>query len=178
LADERNRTTYEQLVLPHVDAAYNMARHIVRDETDAHDIVQDSLLRAWRYFASLRGRTPADCRPWLLQIVRNACWTLLAGRRTQPLPEELAVPDESTPEPSVEHIRRADAQMLRQAVDALPEVYREVILLREIEDLPYKEIAAITGTSIGTVMSRLSRARRQLLSALATDARKGARHDL
>ena len=173
-----DRRIFEQCVLPHVDAAYNLARHLVRAEADAFDVVQESLLRAWRYFDTFRGHQPADGLPWLLQIVRHASWSLLDRHRTQSLPEDLPLVDDASPDPAVEFIQQVDAELLRQAVDKLPAVFREVIVLRELEGLSYKEIGAVTGASIGTVMSRLSRARRHLLAALSAHAQKESPYDL
>ncbi len=178
LPEPPDRQLFERFVLPHLDAAYNVARHLVRAEADAFDVVQESLLRAWRYFASFRGHNESDARPWLLQIVRHSAWALLESRRTQPLTEDLPLVDESAPDPAAELIERVDAELLTQAVDALPPAYREVIVLRELESLSYKEICTVTGASMGTVMSRLSRARQQLLAALSAQARKESRHDL
>jgi RNA polymerase sigma-70 factor (ECF subfamily) len=160
--DDRRRR-FEAQALPHLDAAYNLARWLSRSPTDAEDIVQDAMLRAFRAFDGFRG---GDVRPWLLAIVRN-CWRS-AGRDTRrrghtPLPEENAKPlvtEDADPEQAAmaaSRRRRLDG-MLKQ----LPEEFREVLILREMEDLSYREIAEITGVPIGTVMSRLARARAQL----------------
>lgn len=173
-----DREDFERLVLPHVDAAYNVARHLVRQDAGAADVVQESLMRAWRYFGSFRG---ADALPWLLQIVRNAAYAVLERRPEVSLPEDMPVIDTRAGEgsdPAAELIEKVDAEMLRRAVDALPAMYREVIVLRELEGLSYKQIAAITGAGIGTVMSRLSRARRQLEAAVLAQAGEEASHDL
>ena len=175
MPDAPDRQTFERLVLPHLDAAYNLARHLVREESDARDIVQESLMRAWRYFASFRGE---EALPWLLQIVRNAAYSLLDRRRTQPLPEDLPLIDETAPDPAVQLIESVDAECLRQAVDALPPIYREAIVLRELEGLSYKQIATITATSLGTVMSRISRARKQLYASVSAHLARESAHDL
>ncbi len=172
------RQAFEQFVLPHRDAAYNLARHLVRSDADAVDVVQESLLRAWRYFGSFRGRQASDGLPWLLQIVRHAAWSLLERDRTQNLPDDLPLIDEDQPDPADLLIERVEAEFLRLAVEALPPIYREVIVLRELEQLSYREICTVTGASMGTVMSRLSRARRQLLATLSARARRETRHDL
>jgi len=164
---------FEALVLPHLNAAFNLARWLVRDEHAAEDIVQESCLRAYRYFGSLRGD---DARPWLLGIVRNNCFSWLERRRMSPdhveLDDELAhsLPEPAeaagaTPEAMLERSRtreRVDA-----AIKALAAPFREVVVLRELEGLSYAEIAQITAVPIGTVMSRLSRARAELKSLLA-----------
>lgn len=175
-----DRQAFERLVLPHMDAAYNVARHLVRHEAVAADVVQESLMRAWRYFGSFRG---GEALPWLLQIVRNAAYSMMDRKQEVSLPEDMPVVDAGrgtgkASDPAVELIEKVDAEMLRQAVDALPVIYREVIVLRELEGLSYKEIADVTGVSIGTVMSRLSRGRRQLETAVLAQAGEEARHDL
>ena len=156
-----DRARYEALVLPHLDAAYNLARWLTRNDHDAEDVLQEAMLRAYRHFDSLRG----EARPWLLAIVRNACWTWLQANR----PAELAVVDEpelDTPGPEAILARELDRRAVNQAIAALPVPFREALVLRELEDLSYKEIARIAGVPIGTVMSRLARARRLLMEAL------------
>ena len=139
-------------------------------------------MRAWRYFGSFRG---GDALPWLLQIVRNAAYSMMDKRQEVSLPEEMPLADAGrgigggrSGDPAAEFIEKVDAEMLRQAVEALPAIYREVIVLRELEGLTYKDIADVTGVSIGTVMSRLSRARRQLENAVLAREGQEARHDL
>jgi RNA polymerase sigma-70 factor (ECF subfamily) len=168
---------FQQLVLPHVDAAYNLARHLLREEADARDAVQESLMKAWQYFGAFRGTTAL---PWLLQIVRNTAFTFLQRKHPQQALNEEWLDDHpsNTSDPSVELIERADGETVRQAVAQLPPIYREVIVLRELEGLSYKEIASVTGTNLGTVMSRISRARRQLQSSLQAYAGKESHHDL
>jgi RNA polymerase sigma-70 factor, ECF subfamily len=168
--ESADRQNFERIILPHLDAAYNLARHMLRAEADAHDVVQESLMRAWRYFASFRGTDPL---PWLLQIVRHAAFSMLERRRSVPLPEDLPLIDESAPDPAASLIEQLDAEFLRQTVDGLPPIYREVIILRELQGLSYKQIAEVTGSTLGTVMSRISRARRQLEAAIATRERGG-----
>lgn len=162
---------FEQVVLPHLDAAYNLARWLVRDPSTAEDIVQDAVLRAWKYFASFRGERD---RAWLLQIVRNTAYSFLKAQRrgtdvslssgTRPAEEEgvdMNLPD---PRPGPEAIlaQRQDLAALNDALKALPFAMRECLVLREVEGLSYKHIARITDVPIGTVMSRLSRARQLL----------------
>lgn len=163
---------FEQAVLPHLDSAHNLARWLVRDASLAEDVVQDAVLRALGYFASYRG---GDARAWLLRIVRNAAYTALAARRRgreasldggMPGPDgdppALQVPDPADdPEAALAH--REDLRQLDQALQALPVELRECLVLRELEGLSYKEVAHVTGAPIGTVMSRLWRARQALI---------------
>ena len=155
------RARFEQQVLPHIDAAYNLARWLTRNDHDAEDVLQDAMLRAYRFFGGLRG----EARPWLLAIVRNACWSWLQANR----PADLAAidePDADAPGPEALVMREIDRRALNEAIAALPVPFREALVLRELEDLSYKEIARIAGVPIGTVMSRLSRARRLLAETL------------
>jgi RNA polymerase sigma-70 factor (ECF subfamily) len=161
--DERGRR-FEQLVAPHLGAAFNFARWLTRNDHDAQDIVQDASLRALRFLDGLRGE---DARPWLLGIVRNATWSWLQANRPSELiarddDSEPQIPAPPSDEPENSAIRRAEARLLNEAIAALPPPLREVIVLRELEDLAYREIARIAGIPIGTVMSRLARARRLL----------------
>ncbi len=157
-------------VLPHLDAAYNLARWLVRD---AQDVVQDALVRALRHFDGFRGGDP---RPWLLAIVRNAAFAWLGARR----PGETQVPDDELDaalavdappsDPEALAIRRAERREIDAAIAALPLAFREAVVLRELEELSYRDIARITDVPIGTVMSRLSRARHLLALALRPGA--------
>jgi RNA polymerase sigma-70 factor (ECF subfamily) len=157
--DDRRRR-FEAEAVPHLDAAYSLARWLSRSPSDAEDIVQDAMLRAFRAYDGFQG---GDAKPWLLAIVRN-CWRDSAAdrrRRAQvPIPEEesqpLIAPD---PDPERRAQSASEQRRLDGAIAALPEEFREALVLREIEDLSYREIAEITGTPIGTVMSRLARAR-------------------
>ena len=157
-----DRARYEALVLPHFDAAYNLARWLTRNDHDAEDVLQEAMLRAYRHFDSLRG----EARPWLLAIVRNACWTWLRANR----PAEIVAGDDEVesdaPGPEALAAREFDRRALNAAIVGLPLPFREALVLRELEDLPYKEIARIAGIPIGTVMSRIARARRLLAQAL------------
>jgi len=158
---------FEETVLPHLDAAFNYARWLTRNDADAEDVVQDACVRAMRYFASLRG---GDARAWLFAIVRNA-WFSRAARRTTALeatPLEHARderPDEGL-DPEELLLQRHAVARVHGALERLPADFREVIVLREIEGLSYKEIAQVVQAPIGTVMSRLARARERLLTAL------------
>jgi RNA polymerase sigma-70 factor (ECF subfamily) len=172
-------------VLPHLDGAYNLARYLTRDAVLSEDIVQDAVLRAFRNFGQYRGGSP---RAWLFAIVRNCCRTAQAGRAgavslvvsESGLSEEVAAqvakqPDPG-PSPEEEVFRRADVDRVRRAIEAIPEPFREAIVLRELEDLSYAEIAEVTGVPVGTVMSRLSRARGLLAKELLPSARIGEDH--
>jgi len=154
--DDR-RQRFEALALPHLDAAYNLARWLSRSPADADDIVQDAMLRAFRAFDGFRG---GDIKAWLLTIVRN-CWASAgaASRRRAhtSLEDEILVADGADPEQSA--MQAGTRRRLDELIAALPPEFREVVILREMEDLSYREIAEITGTPIGTVMSRLARAR-------------------
>jgi len=168
-----DRERFEQLVLPYVDAAFNLARWLLRGRADGEDVAQEALLRACRFFRGFHG---GDARAWLLQIVRNTCYTWLEKNRPMELSaefnEEIHLQDCATPETLA--IASDDRARLTHALETLPPRFREVLILRELEGCSYKEIAAITSLPIGTVMSSLSRARRELHSALANPAQKGA----
>ena len=168
-----DRERFEQLVLPHVDAAFNLARWLLRGRTDAEDVAQEALFRACRFFRGFHG---GDARAWLLQIVRNTCYTWLEKNRPLELSmefdEELHLQTCATPETLA--IASDDRKRLTLALETLPPRFREVLVLRELEGCSYKEIAAITAIPIGTVMSSLSRARRQLHFALVNSP-QGAR---
>jgi len=177
VASDGDRRAFERLVLPHVDAAYNVARHLL-GEADARDVVQESLMKAWRYFGTFRGQ---EALPWLLQIVRNSAYTMMSRKRgQQELPEDLAIVDEAAVDPATQVAVKADAEGVKLAMEKLPAIYREVLVLREMEGLSYKEIAEVTGTTMGTVMSRISRGRRQLEGMLGIGAavEKEVRRDL
>ena len=172
-ARESTESRFASLVLPHVSSAYNLARWLTRDDTDAQDVVGDAVLRAWKFFAGFRG---GDARAWLLTIVRNCCATWRERNRifsdAAPFDEEAHGTEESV---DVEALAasRIDVRRLRAALEELPPHLREVVILREQEGFSYKEIAAIVEVPIGTVMSRLARARARLVAALS-GARKTA----
>jgi len=172
--DSNSLSRFEQTVLPHLPAAYNLAQWLMRDPHDAEDVVQQSSLRAWRAFASFRGE---DARSWLLAIVRNACFTELRRRRggppiaREPLDDhDVAAPERKT-DPHSALLQRLDAEALAAAIEKLPEVFREAFVLREMEGLSYSQIAEVSDVPVGTVMSRLARARRRLCEMLNTEHR-------
>ena len=150
-------------MLPHLDAAYNLARFLMRNEHDAEDAVQEASLRAFRFFRDFRG---GNSRAWFLQIVRNTSFTLLKKNRPADMnvafDEELHGGHAPSLEPGLSLDRAQDRQTVRAAIEQLPLEFREAIILRELEGASYKEIADVAGVPIGTVMSRLARARRQL----------------
>jgi RNA polymerase sigma-70 factor (ECF subfamily) len=153
---------FEQTVLPHLDAAYNLARWLTHDDHDAEDVVQEAFLRAFQFFGTFHG---TDARAWLLTIVRNTCFTWLGRNRKREattFDEEKHSGTTAAASPDAPLLRREDRQRLRQALDGLPDPLREVFVLRELEGLSYKEIAGVVGIPLGTVMSRLARARERL----------------
>lgn len=168
MAKERNNLPlFEQTVLPHLDAAYNLARWIMNDDQDAEDMVQEACLRAYQYFVGFQG---GNSRSWLLTIVRNTCYTWLRQNRAQKLTlelnEEIYDDESQSINPEVFLQLRANHQLVRKALESLPVEFRELIVLRELEGLSYKEIAGVAGIPMGTVMSRLARAREQLRQCL------------
>jgi len=169
--------TFEQHLLPHMDAAYNLARWLLRDPHDAEDAVQEACLRAFRAIGRFRG---SDGRPWLLAIVRNVCYSQLRRNRSEPEPFD----DEahgSTHDPAEANAvawREVKGELLRQGLERLPAEFREAIVLREIEGLSYREVAEISEIPVGTVMSRLARARRRLQAELLALAGKESPHGL
>ena len=172
--DDRRRR-FEAQALPHLDAAYNLARWLSRSPVDADDIVQDSMLRAFRAFDGFRGE---NIKPWLLAIVRNCSRNNASDARRRghtSLPEDGAEPLVcDAPDPEVEALRASESRRLNDVIALLSDEFREVLVLREIDDLSYREIAEVTGTPIGTVMSRLARARAMLRDKWLTEER----HDM
>jgi RNA polymerase sigma-70 factor, ECF subfamily len=171
-ADARTRS-FELLAMPHLDAAFNLARWLTGNTADAEDVVQDAYLRAFRYLDAFRG---GNFRVWLLTIVRNSFLDWLKDNRPgrqlfQSAPADM---DWADPTPSAESmlLDRVDSETLNTLMAQLPAEYREVLILREIEDLSYKEIAEVTAIPPGTVMSRLSRARLALRKAWADNEKK------
>jgi RNA polymerase sigma-70 factor (ECF subfamily) len=162
---------FESAVLEQLDAAHNLARWLMRNDEDAQDVVQESCMKALRSFDSYRG---GDFRAWFLTIVRNTSFTWLRkNRNVQALADEQSLEvgaeiaaDCEVYDPQMIAMRAGDADLVRRAIDALPDGLREAVVLREMEGLSYKEIGKITGVPIGTVMSRLSRGRMQLQAAL------------
>jgi RNA polymerase sigma-70 factor (ECF subfamily) len=167
LGEQDRRTRFEEVTMPHLPAAYNLARWLTRNDHDAEDVVQEAYLRAFNFFDGFHGD---DARPWLLTIVRNTCLTWLKRNRA----DRPAVDAEKTlhlftadgPEPDEGLRQAANRELVHQALNELPTEFREVVVLREMDGLAYKEIAAITGTAIGTVMSRLARGRKILRDKL------------
>jgi RNA polymerase sigma-70 factor (ECF subfamily) len=164
---------FEAIVLPHLDAAYTLARYLTRNEYDAQDVVQDAYLRAVKYFDGFRGTEGGDGRAWLLAIVRNTAFT---WRRRHYLEAGIAEFDEQLHSEAVADVHPESAllgaaarESLHQALDQLPPEFREVIVLRELQGLSYKEIGDVAGVPVGTVMSRLSRARKRLHQALCAE---------
>lgn len=158
---------FESEVMRHLDAAYNLARWLARNDQDAEDVVQEAVLRAFRFFGGFRG---GDARVWLLAIVRNTFYTQRSHAPAAGTLEEFDEAihgGEDLDDPQAVLLRAADAQSLRDALERLPPEFREVLVLRELEGCSYKEIAAITHLKIGTVMSRLARARERLQRDLA-----------
>jgi RNA polymerase sigma-70 factor (ECF subfamily) len=174
---------FTRSVMPHLDAAYNLARWLTRNDHDAEDVVQEAMIRAYRFFESLRD---ANARPWLLAIVRNTCYTWLQKNRPAdvvPIDDAAtlsadvvtighASPMETNPE--VILLQSANRKLVNQALEDLPVGYREVVVMRELEDLSYKEISSVAGIPIGTVMSRLSRGRVLLRRAIEERMRKAS----
>jgi RNA polymerase sigma-70 factor, ECF subfamily len=171
--EANSNSLFDQIILPHLAAAYNVARWLTGNDQDAEDVTQDACLRALKFFAGFRG---GDARAWLLAIVRRTAWTWL--RRNRPgtevveFDEELHGGEDLSPNPEVALARAGDIEAVRRAIESLPPIFREVIVLRELEGCAYKEIADIAGVPIGTVMSRLTRARRQLQTVLSTEPKE------
>jgi RNA polymerase sigma-70 factor, ECF subfamily len=169
MGEGHDQHRFNALMLPHMDAAYNLALWLTKSPDDASDVVQESYLRAIKFFSSYRGGV---ARAWLLTIVRNTSLNLLAQKRNQktvPLPDASDENDNSDQElvddkadPEFELIQKQAGATMDQLIQALPVIYREVIILREIEELSYREIAEVIGMPIGTVMSRLARARKAI----------------
>jgi RNA polymerase sigma-70 factor, ECF subfamily len=169
----QERIRFEQAVVPHLDAAVNLARWLLRNRADAEDVAQEAMLRAYRFFDQFRG---GDARAWLLQIVRNSCYSWLEKNRPMELmtefDEELHV--QPSPNPETLAARANEREGLMRALESLPTRSREVLVLRELEGCSYKEIVEITGIPMGTVMSTLSRAREKLQRTLTAAVAKEA----
>ena len=161
-------TSFEEVMLPHLDAAHNLARWLLRNEQDAQDVVQEAYLRAFKSFAGFHG---SNGRAWLLTIVRNTSYTLLKKNRavdlTTTFDEEIHAPGYESVSPATILEHSEDAELIREAMDELPAEFREILTLRHQEGLSYKEIADIAQIPPGTVMSRLARARGKLRECLA-----------
>jgi RNA polymerase sigma factor (sigma-70 family) len=172
LQKQNKLASFEEAVLPHLDAAYNLAHWLTRNDADAEDVVQEAYLRAFKFFGGFHGE---DGRSWLLAIVRNTSYTWMQHNRSPELTISL---DDDLPEieskdlnPEALLLQSADTQMVRQALEDLPVEFREVLVLRELEEMSYREIASITDLPLGTVMSRLARGRKRLQLALTNQMR-------
>ena len=169
----REQERFQANLLPYLDAAYNLARYLLHDVHEAEDAVQESYLRAIRHFEGFRG---TDGRAWLLRIVRNICFTWLKLRRggdPAEFDESLHTPEDEASGPAADLDRTVAAESVREGLSRLPPVFREVIVLRELEGLSYKEIAQVVAIPIGTVMSRLARGRRDLMLILEAKPKGG-----
>jgi len=179
LADQSKAGRFEEIVLPHLAAAYNLARWLVHNEHDAEDLVQEAYLRAFKSFAGYYG---GNSRSWLLTIVRNTCYTWLQKNRvlhvTEPLDDNLDELGVDFADPEMLLLQSVEAQIVRQALSELPVEFREVVVLREMEGFAYKEIADVIDLPLGTVMSRLARGRKRLHALLAQRMGKGASVEL
>jgi len=175
VTSDDDKARFAHVVLPYLADAYALARWITGDRADAEDVVQEACLRAFRAIGTFGG---SNARAWILTIVRNAAYTWLSKRRTTPLVAvgdlddldraQLADSSEGggTQNPETELIAKADAAQLRAAIAALPPPFRETVVLRDLQELDYREIAEVTGVPVGTVMSRLARARRRLIETI------------
>jgi RNA polymerase sigma-70 factor (ECF subfamily) len=165
VSDTEQQAHFERLVMPHLDAAWNLARWLAGNDHDAADIAQEACMRAFRFVGSCRA---SEGRSWLLAIVRNTAWSWLKKNRSQRLvsidDDDFTEIEDQSSAPS--SFSGADTEVLRAALNALPVEFREALVLREIEGLSYKEIAEVADLPVGTVMSRLARARRQLQDAV------------
>ena len=169
---------FERSIGPHLDAAYNLARYLTRNDQDAEDVVQEAMVRAFTFFAGFQG---GDCRAWLLTIVRNTGYTLLRRRKsehTTPFDEDLHDTGDPAESPETSLLESYSRETLRSALQALPVEFREALILREMEGMSYREIADITGAPMGTVMSRLARARQRLQVLLTDQNRKECSNEL
>jgi RNA polymerase sigma-70 factor (ECF subfamily) len=168
--EQNELTAFNEAVLPHLDTAYNLARWLTRNDQDAEDVVQEASLRAFKYWKGFSGR---DCRAWLLAIVRNTYYSWVRQRSVQPevtADGDIDEIDDGVLNPESVLLQNADRELLRAALEDLPVEFREAIVLREMEGLSYKEIADIAAVPIGTIMSRLARARKRLQIYLTTAA--------
>jgi len=164
---------FEDLMLPHLDAAYNLARWLTRNDDDARDVVQEAYLRALRFFDGFRG---GDARPWLMAVVRNTAstWRRRGTALAQvSFDEDIHGRTSGAPTIETEMVKSSDRAHVRNCLESLPPEFREAMVMRELEDMSYKDIAEVSGAPIGTVMSRLARARRRLQDCLTAKA-KGA----
>ena len=174
MEEQDKQARFEETIMPHLDAAYNLARWLTRNEHDAEDVAQDAVLRAFKFFDGFRG---GNSRAWLLSIVRNTAYTWLQKNRKHEIAtvfsEEEHDVEDLAANPQVLLLRKADHEEIMRAVEQLPVEFREVIILRELEGMSYKEIAEMSDVPIGTVMSRLARARKQLQQSLGQRLESG-----
>jgi RNA polymerase sigma-70 factor, ECF subfamily len=158
---------FEEIVLPHLDAAYSYARWLAKNDAEAEDVVQDACVRAMRFLPSLRD---GDARPWLFAIVRNAWYSRVARRagsaERSPFETPRHDPPDSALDPEARLLQQDAVGRVREALEHLPPDFREILVLREFEEMSYKEMASVVGVPIGTVMSRLARARDRLAALL------------
>jgi len=179
LPEQSKADRFEEIALPHLAAAYNLARWLVHNDHDAEDLVQEAFLRAFKSFGGYYG---GNSRSWLLTIVRNTCYTWLQNNRvlhvTEPIDDKLDELGLDFADPEVLLLQSVDAQIVRQALTELPVEFREVVVLREMEGFSYKEIADVVDLPIGTVMSRLARGRKRLHALLARRMGKEASVEL
>ena len=169
MVEQSRLARFNAIAVPHLDAAYNLARWLTRNDADAEDVVQEAYMRAFKFFGGFHGE---DGRAWLLGIVRNTSYTWLQRNRSPelnlPLDDEVHEVESNDLNPEALLLQKADAQILRQAVEELPVEFREVLVLRELDEMSYRQIAAVADLPLGTVMSRLARARKRLQQILAS----------
>jgi RNA polymerase sigma factor (sigma-70 family) len=161
-AKEQDLPSFETLMLPHLDAAYNLARWLLRNEDDARDVVQEAYLRAFKSFGGFRG---SNGRPWLLTIVRNSAYNLIKKKQSVDVTtfdEQEHLVDRESVSPATQLEQNEESKLVREAINRLPDEFREILVLRHLEGLSYKEIADVAQLAPGTVMSRLARARAKL----------------
>lgn len=176
MTEREKDAQFEQIILPHLDAAHNLARWLTGNDEDAQDVTQEAYLRAFRFFDGFRG---GNARSWILTIVRNTFYNWLGKNRPDEVvagsEAELDAMEDPSADPKSLQSRVANIEIVRKAIESLPVEYREIIVLRELEDCSYKEIADVSGIPIGTVMSRLARARKQLQEILVSQTEPGDR---
>ena len=174
MEEHDKQARFEETIMPHLDAAFNLARWLTRNEHDAQDVVQDAFLRAFKFFEGFHG---GNSRSWLLSIVRNTTYTWLQKNRRPELAtvfdEEKHDVEDTASNPEVLLLKNADRQEIMKAVEELPVEFREAMILRELEGMSYREIADMTDVPVGTVMSRLARARKRLQQSLGQRFQSG-----
>ncbi len=174
MEEHDKQARFEETIMPHLDAAFNLARWLTRNEHDAQDVVQDAFLRAFKFFEGFHG---GNSRSWLLSIVRNTTYTWLQKNRRPELAtvfdEEIHDIEDTSSNPEVLLLKNADRQEIMKAVEELPVEFREAMILRELEGMSYREIADMTDVPVGTVMSRLARARKRLQQSLGQRFQSG-----